>query len=133
MTKYLSREEVEVIHDRALTTGEKGEPGIRDAGLVDSALAQPRATYGGAELNPTLVEKAATLCFSFVKNHAFVDGNKRTAHAVTEAFLAINGWEIRASVDEQEQIITQLADNSINRDQFTDWLRDHLRKQKIKR
>jgi death-on-curing protein len=103
-----------------------GSPGIHDLGALEAALAQPRMTFGGQDLYPTLVEKAATLAFSIISNHPFVDGNKRTGHAATEIFLLLNGHEIRASLDEQERIILQIAAGELERFEFTEWLRHHI-------
>ncbi|CAG0961509.1 partial Toxin Doc, partial [Anaerolineae bacterium] len=64
-----------------------GAVGIHNLGALESALAQPRMTFGDAELYTTAIEKASALCFSLIKNHPFVDGNKRTGHAVMETFL----------------------------------------------
>lgn len=72
-------------------------------------MAQPQITFDGEELYPTLVEKASALGFALIKNHPFMDGNKRTGHAAMEVFLVLNGFEIDASVDEQEQIILSVA------------------------
>ncbi len=69
-------------------------------------------TFDGQELYPTLVEKAAALGFSLVTSHPFVDGNKRLGHAAMETFLLMNGHEIEASVDEQEDLILRWADTS---------------------
>lgn len=80
--------------------------------FLESAIAQPRMTFDGAELYPTIVEKASALGFSLVMNHPFVEGNKRTGHAAMETFLVLNGLEIQASVEEQEKIILQLAAGS---------------------
>jgi len=66
------------------------------------------------------------LGFSLIKNHPFVDGNRRTGHAAMETFLVLNGYEIDASVDEQEQIILQVASGELERDDFTAWLRAHV-------
>ena len=66
-------------------------------------------TFGGQELYPGLADKAAALGFSLVCNHPFVDGNKRVGHAAMETFLVLNGWELAAGVDEQEQVILRLA------------------------
>ncbi len=95
-------------------------------GALESAVAQPRMTFGGAELYPTVVEKAASLGFSLIQNHPFVDGNKRTAHAAMETFLVLNRYEIRATVDEQESVILQVASGRMNRDEFVRWLSDHI-------
>ena len=62
-------------------------------------------SFGGAELYPTLAEKAAALCFSLVMNHPFVDGNKRIGHAAMETFLVMNGFEMNADVDDSESTI----------------------------
>ena len=105
-----------------------GSIGIHNVGALESALAQPRMTFGGEELYPTIVEKASALGFSIIKNHPFVDGNKRTGHAAMETFLVLNGYEIEASVDEQERIILQVASGELERDEFTAWLRGHIAK-----
>lgn len=124
--RFLSLGEVVDLHDRLLgATG--GTPGIRDAGALDSSIAQPKATFAGADLYPTLVEKAAALCFSLARNHPFVDGNKRIGHAAMETFLILNGSEIDAHVDEQERLILDLTAGRMDLMQLTDWLRLHLR------
>ena len=93
---------------------------------LESALAQPQMTFGGEDLYPTLVDKAAALGYALIKNHPFLDGNKRTGHAAMEVFLVLNGYEIRATVDEQEHVMLQVAANEIDREEFTAWLRTHV-------
>jgi death-on-curing protein len=93
---------------------------------LESALAQPQMTFGGEELYPTLVDKAAALGYALLKNHPFLDGNKRTGHAAMEVLLILNGYEIRAAVDEQEHIILQVAASEIDREEFTRWLRTRV-------
>lgn len=83
-------------------------------------------TFAGDDLYPMLADKAAALCFSLVSNHPFIDGNKRIGHAAMETFLLLNGYEIDASIDEQEEIILSLAAGQIERGSFTDWVRTHL-------
>ncbi|MDW7712499.1 MAG: type II toxin-antitoxin system death-on-curing family toxin [Deferrisomatales bacterium] len=102
--RFLSIAEALQVH-RAVIDSSGGAAGIRDLPAFESALAQPRATFGGADLYPTVIEKAAALGFSIVRNHPFVDGNKRTGHASMEVFLLLNGFELDASVDEQEDVI----------------------------
>ena len=80
---YLSTDEVIRLHESIIQQS-GGAAGVRDRGLVDSAVYQPQATYGGQDLLPTIEEKAAALGFSLAMNHAFVDGNKRVAHAAME-------------------------------------------------
>ena len=77
---------------------------------------------------PSAPEKAAALCFFLVRNHPFVDGNKRTAHAAMEVMLVLNGFEIAVSVDEQEQIMLALAAGTLSREEFSLWLEQHLRR-----
>ncbi|NOX20976.1 MAG: type II toxin-antitoxin system death-on-curing family toxin [Nitrospirae bacterium] len=103
-----------------------GAVGIRDVNALESAVAQPRMTFGGQELYPSIAEKAAVLGFSLIKNHPFLDGNKRIGHAAVETFLVLNGYEIEATVDEQEQVITDIASGKINREAFTEWIRSHI-------
>lgn len=111
MTRYLSLAEVLRLHGRIIAeTG--GSDGLRDLGLLESALAQPRQTFGGQDLYPSLVEKAAAAGYSLIKNHPFVDGNKRIGHAVVEAMLMLNGFELSASVDESETEILAVAAGS---------------------
>ena len=88
-------------------------------------------TFGDNELYPTLAEKAAALGFSLIQNHPFVDGNKRTGHAAMEIFLLLNGFEIDASVDEQEQVILQVASSQRNRSEFADWVESVLIKSRL--
>jgi death-on-curing protein len=124
--RYLTLGEVVELHRRVLQAG-GGASGIRDVGALDSAVAQPKATFGGVDLYPTVVEKAAALCFSLVQNHPFVDANKRVGHAAMETFLVLNGTEIDAAVDDQERVMLDLAAGRIDRVHLTDWLRHNLR------
>ena len=100
--------------------------GIRDVSGLESALAQPRQTFGGKELYATLVDKAPALGHSLVLNHPFVDGNKRTAHAAMDVFLLLNGHEIAAPVDEQERVMLEVASGSMERAQFMSWIASHI-------
>jgi death-on-curing protein len=123
--RYLSLAEVVELH-RIIIEQTGGSSGLHDMGALESAMAQPRMTFGGNDLYPSLVEKAAALCFSLVKNHPFVDGNKRVGHAAMETFLVLNGFEIDASTDEQEQILLSLAAGQLNREDLVEWLRQHV-------
>jgi death-on-curing protein len=121
MMRYLNLVEVLALH-RQIIEQSKGAMGIRDLGSLESALAQPRMTFAGEDLYPTIVDKASALGFSIVMNHPFIDGNKRTGHATMETFLILNGLEINAYVDEQERVILALASGELERDAFTKWL-----------
>ncbi len=127
MTRYLTLEEVLELHRLALAQS-GGLAGVRDLGSLDSALVQPQMTFGGQELYPTLAEKAAALGFSVICNHPFVDGNKRAGHAAMETLLVLNGFELSASVDEQEQIMLLVAAGQMKREDFTHWVQSHLKK-----
>ena len=84
--RYLSLAEVLILHERVVAeTG--GATGLRDLGALQSAMAQPRATFDGVDLYPSLAEKATALAYALVSNHPFVDGNKRIGHAALDAFL----------------------------------------------
>lgn len=125
--RYLTLGEVVDLHRRILqATG--GASGIRDFGVLESAVAQPKATSGGVDLYPTLIEKAAALAFSLVQGHPFFDGNKRTGHAAMETFLVLNGADIDAPVDDQERLMLDLAAGRIGRSQLIHWLHQHLKR-----
>ena len=123
--RYLTVGEVLEIYSRVMEQS-GGGVGIHDLGALESAVAQPRMTFNGEELYPTLVEKASALGFSLIQNHPFVDGNKRSGHAAMESFLMFNGYEISASVDEQVKVILGVASGKIDRNAFTNWLREHI-------
>lgn len=124
--RHLKLGEVVALH-RAVVEATGGATGIRDLGALESAVAQPRATFGGDDLYPSLIEKAAALCFSLVMGHPFVDGNKRAGHAAMETFLVLNGIEVDAPLDEQERMMLDLAAGRLSRDGLVTWLRDHTR------
>ncbi len=103
-----------------------GIAGVRDFGALESALAQPEMTFGGEDLYPTLIEKASALAYSLCKNHPFIDGNKRVAHGAMEIFLVLNGFEIKATIDEQEKLFLDLAGSRLTREGLVDWLRQRV-------
>jgi death-on-curing protein len=123
--RYLTLNEVLELY-RLVMAQSGGAVGIHSLGALESALAQPRMTFEGEELYPTIVDKASILGFSLIENHPFVDGNKRIGHAAMETFLVLNGFELAASVDEQEKVILQVASGKLGQDKFTDWPRAHL-------
>lgn len=100
-----------------------GQPGVRDAGALDSAMARPRnlALYG----EPDLAGLAAAYGFGIARNHPFVDGNKRTAAVVMETFLMLNGAALKASDAELVVAIQALAAGELGEDELADWLREH--------
>ena len=103
-----------------------GIDGIRDENLLDSAIETPFQTFGGQDLYPTLIEKAARLGYGLIKNHPFLDGNKRIGTHAMLTFLDINGVEIKFDYDELTKIIFNVADNSITYEEFLNWLEAHI-------
>ena len=119
--EYLTLEEVLLLHARLIQrTG--GSGGVCDVGLLESALARPQATFGGEDLYPDLWSKAAALMQSLIKNHPFVDGNKRTAHLAMVVFLMANGWHLLGDIDDHERTILSVASGDLSRDQFAAWM-----------
>ena len=123
--RYLSLTEILELHRRVVRQS-GGSQGIRDIGGVESAIAQPRQTFDGQDLYPSLAQKAAALGYSLIQNHPFVDGNKRIGHAAVEVTLVLNGYELSASVDEQERVILAVASSAMSRDEFTSWVERHM-------
>ena len=123
--RYLGLGDILELYRRIMEeTG--GATGVRDINGLQSALAQPRMTFEGNDLYPSVAAKAAALGFSLIMNHPFLDGNKRVGHAAMELFLLTNGQEIAAPVDEQQATILRVAKGEIRREQFLNWLELHL-------
>ena len=122
--KTLSKEQVLRLHNALLETF-GGTAGIRDDGLLESALNAPFATFGGQYLYPSVQAKAAQLGFGLVCNHPFVDGNKRIgAHAML-VFLALNGVELDYEQKELSDLILSVAADESGYEDILQWLIDH--------
>lgn len=124
--RYLSLSEVLDLYLRVMSQS-GGAVGVRDLGSLEAALALPRQSFAGEDLYPTLAEKAATLGYSIIQNHPFIDGNKRIGHAAMELFLMLNAYEIHATVDEQEKLVLGVASGVVDRKSFTEWLEAHIK------
>jgi death-on-curing protein len=124
--RYLSRAEIIELHRRVIERF-GGSFGIRDRAALDSSLAQPLQAFGGEDLYVGVVAKAAALGFFLATNHAFIDGNKRVAHAAMEMTLLLNGLEIDAAASEQEHVMLQLAAGQLSRAEFAEWVEQHIR------
>jgi len=123
--KTLSTERLMRLYRRVIReTG--GLAGVRDVGAVDAALIQPLMTFDGEPFYPTIAEKAAALGYALIKNHPFVDGNKRIGFAAMAASLRLNGQQVLGDLDEWEEAILRLAAGNLTREAFTAWLRDHI-------
>ncbi|MGB3308124.1 MAG: type II toxin-antitoxin system death-on-curing family toxin [Nodosilinea sp.] len=111
---FLSRDDVLLIHvDQIESFG--GTSGVRDQGLLDSALAQPKATFGGELLHPTLAEQAAAYLYHLSRNHPFIDGNKRTAFAVMDTFIEASGCRLALSDDEAYDLVMRVAQGQVDK------------------
>lgn len=134
-TLFLTLEEVLLIHaDQISRYG--GSSGVRDEGLLASALAQPEAKFGDQFLHPTLAAQAAAYLFHLVKNHPFVDGNKRVGTATALVFLEVNGFELDSSLDEfsegteqthMEAIVVSAVSGEMTKEDLTCFIERHLR------
>lgn len=114
------------IHQRQLAE-HGGAPGIRDEGLLASAVARPKSLLAYADAEADLSALAAAYAFGIAKNHPFVDGNKRTAFVVCRTFLRLNGCDIGASPEQKYVMFLRLAEGSVGEVDLASWIRDHLR------
>jgi death-on-curing protein len=105
-----------------------GDSGVRDAGLLESALARPHNRYWYSDRSATVPELTASLAFSIARNHPFVDGNKRVALAASIAFLETNQWRIQARLDEVYEIFLSVAAGGLSEDQLVDWFNANAKK-----
>lgn len=121
--RYITRRALELLHDESLAE-HGGRPGLRDEGLLESALARPHQLLAYGE--PDLAALAAAYAFGLVRNHAFVDGNKRAAFLATGLFLALNGQRLVITQADATLTMLALAAGELSEDAFAQWLRDHL-------
>ena len=122
--RTLSKLQVLLLHEQLIdATG--GTHGLRDEGLLESALTAPFQSFAGQSAYPSLQQKAALLCFGLVKNHPFIDGNKRIGAHVMLVFLALNGLVLSYTQDELSDVILRLANGQIGYEALLEWLLDH--------
>lgn len=126
MIVWLEKALVLAIHDRQLAE-HGGSAGVRDEGLLESALARPQQLHAYGNLAPDLADLAAALAYGLARNHPFVDGNKRTAHVAYRTFLALNGTELVATDEEKYVAMLALAEGGPAERDFAAWLRERLR------
>ncbi|WP_049630725.1 type II toxin-antitoxin system death-on-curing family toxin [Cellvibrio sp. pealriver] len=125
MIIWISKPLALAIHDRQLAE-HGGGTGVRDEGLLDSALARPQQLFTYGDPPPDLADLAASLAFGVARNHPFVDGNKRTAAVVCEVFIELNSGKLEASDLELYPQYIGLADGSLSEKEFADWLRARI-------
>jgi death-on-curing protein len=115
---FVSKSMVLSIHARQIERF-GGTPGVRDEGLLESALAQPQATFGGQFLHPTISEQAAAYLYHIAMNHPFIDGNKRTAFAVTDTFLRLNGCALNLTDDGVYDLVMRVARGTMTKEELS--------------
>ncbi|MEJ8303118.1 type II toxin-antitoxin system death-on-curing family toxin [Saccharibacillus sacchari] len=122
--KSITIDQLLIYHQKIMkVTG--GADGVRDQGLLESALSKAEQTFGGEELYPGLTRKVSVVTFSLIKNHGFVDGNKRIGIAVMLLLLRLNGYSIRYSQDELVQLGLGTAEGKLNEKDIEEWMIRH--------
>jgi death-on-curing protein len=124
---FLSVEQVLGIHRRMIKEF-GGRPGLRDQGLLESAVAMPAASFRGRFLHRDIPAMAAACLFHLCRNHPFVDGNKRTALAAAGVFLDLNGLRLAATDAALEKVTLRVADGSLDKEPLTEFFRKHARR-----
>ena len=122
---FLTLDEVLALHaDQIVRYG--GRPGLRDLGLLESALGTPRATFGRGYLHPSLPEMAAAYLFHLAGNHPFVDGNKRVGLAAAIAFLGLDGLWLEADPDELAELVLRTAQGEASKAELAEFIRERV-------
>jgi len=122
---WIRTDVVLAIHQRQLSE-HGGAEGIRDVGLLESALARPRQLAAYSESTPDHATLAAAYAFDIAPNHPFVDGNKRTAFVVCRTYLILNGVDLEASREEKYTTFLSLAEGELSAEALAAWIREHL-------
>jgi death on curing protein len=124
MPQFLTLDDVLESHAEQIARYGGGD-GIRDVGLLESALAQPQATFGGKHLHGDIFEMAAAYLFHLVKNHPFIDGNKRVGLEAALLFLEINGHAVETTNEALVDLVLQTAQGQATKQQIAEFLRAH--------
>lgn len=125
--RYLTPQQVLVIHDLAIKRY-GGSSGLRDIGLLESAIYTPQASFGGRDLYPSIFEKGAALLQSLLKNHPFVEGNKRTALSSAAIFLKLNGYSLINRHKEEVEVAIKVDKQNLDVEEISNWLKSHSKK-----
>jgi len=124
---FLTLDEVFEIH-REMIAQYGGSDGIRDKGLLESAVATPQASFGGDYVHSNIFEMAAAYLFHIVKNHPFTDGNKRAGAMAAFAFLKLNKLTLVADENQFERIVLSVAENKIEKPEIAEFFKKHCKK-----
>jgi len=122
---WISIELALAIHRRQLAE-HGGADGVRDVNLLNSALARPRHLFSYSDPTPDIPELAAAYAFGIAKNHAFIDGNKRTAYVVCRTFLVLNGFDMTAPALDRYEKFLAVAAGSLSEAELTKWLQSNI-------
>jgi death-on-curing protein len=122
---WITESAVREIHHRQLHE-HGGLDGVRDPGMLSSALSRPKNFFAYANPKPDIAAVAAAYAYGIIRNHAFVDGNKRTAYVVCRTFLLINGFDIVATADEKHRAFISVAEGSMSDEALAAWIRERL-------
>jgi len=127
--KYLYPKQIIYLYHQIIQhTG--GTLGLRDEGLLESAVYRPQASFGGHDLYPDLFSKAAALGHSIIMNHPFVDGNKRVGCEGMRLMLRLNGYDLHASADAKYDFVMRIAEGKLREQEIADWLKQHSKSYK---
>jgi death on curing protein len=121
--EWVSKAVVLALHEEQLAE-HGGSPGLRDEGLLESALGKPQNLFSYGQ--PDLADLAAAYAVGLAKNHAFVDGNKRVSNVVTLTFLLLKGSDLKAEDTEQVRVWLAVADGTMSEEQAANWIRKHM-------
>lgn len=127
--KYLSVKDVLLLHQLAIDES-GGSHGLRDLGLLESAIARPQSSFGGQDLYPDIFLKAGALIHGLLRNHAFVDGNKRTSVYSAMTFLELNGYKFTAKNKQVVLFALKVENEKLSVEQIAEWLKDHSQKRR---
>jgi death-on-curing protein len=123
---WIDERDALALHDRLLAL-DGGAPGLRDPGLLQSALARPRQLHAYGD-NPDIIDMAAAYTAGIVRNHPFIDGNKRTGFVIGVLFLELNGFHFTATEESAAQAILSLAAGSLDQPALAAWLRANVKR-----
>lgn len=121
---WFTLEEVFALHERQIARF-GGSAGLRDRGMLESALARPRNLWSSGDPAPDIAALAAAYAFGIIKNHPFVDGNKRVGYVLARVFLLKNGWDIEASAEEKYLTFYSVAAGERSEEELMLWVRNH--------
>lgn len=124
--KVFTVRQVLILHERMIQKY-GGSSGVRDMGMLESAVGRPFATFGGEDLYPDVFMKAGAFIQSIVKNHPFIDGNKRTAFTGAITFLLASGVIVSASTNHVVKFMLKVANENLSVDEIAEWLKKHTK------